>query len=131
MGFTQEQIREQVWQALARSLTRSPREIRATDTLVNDLGMDSLDFLDLMFALEKAFQVKIRDADFDRLLKPTQSDTLPPHLTDEEVRAMEPMIPGIVERAQQAQVARNSVLALLTADSLVAMIALKLRAQGH
>lgn len=130
MEFSQEQIRERVIQALAKSLTRSPDDIHGGDSLVNDLGFDSLDFLDLMFALEKTFKVKIRDAGFDRLLKPTQSEALPPHLTDDEIRAMTPIMPNLAQRSQQGPVARNAIIGLMTADSLVNMVALKLNAQG-
>lgn len=126
MEFNQDQIRAFVIQALARSLTRNPEEIKATDTLINDLGLDSLDFLDLMFALEKHFKVKIRDAAFDRLLKPTQNEALPPHLTEEEIQAMLPIIPDLPRRAQAGVIPRNSVISLMTVDSLVNMVALKL-----
>jgi acyl carrier protein len=129
MEFNQEQIRVHVIQALAKSLTRNPEEIKATDTLINDLGLDSLDFLDLMFALEKYFKVKIRDAAFDRLLKPTQNEALPPHLTEEEIQAMRPLIPGLEKRAEQGVIPRNSVISLMTVDSLVNMVTLKLEAQ--
>ena len=128
MEFSQEQIREHVIEALAKSLTRKPDTIHGGQTLVNDLGLDSLDFLDLMFALEKRFKVKIRDAAFDGLLKPTQQETLPPHLTDEEVLAMSPIIPGLQERSKLGKLPRNSVISLLSVDSLVNMIRIKLEA---
>ena len=129
MDFNQEEIRTFVIQALAKSLTRNPEGIQTTDTLINDLGLDSLDFLDLMFALEKHFKVKIRDAAFDRLLKPTQNEALPPHLTTEEIQAMRPLIPGLEKRAQEGVIPRNSVISLMTVDSLVNMVTIKLEAQ--
>jgi acyl carrier protein len=129
MEYSPEQIRAFVIQALAKSLTRNPEEIKAADTLINDLGLDSLDFLDLMFALEKYFKVKIRDAAFDRLLKPTQNEALPPHLTEEEIQAMRSLIPGLEKRAEQGPIPRNSVISLMTVESLVNMVMLKLEAQ--
>lgn len=129
MDYSQEQIRSHVIQALARSLTRNPEDIKGTDTLINHLGLDSLDFLDLMFALEKMFKVKIRDADFDRLLKPTQNAELSPYLSAEEVQAMSAIIPGLPKKAQEGQIPRNSVISMMTVNSLVNMIALKLEAQ--
>lgn len=129
MEFTQEQIRVHIIEALAKSLTRAPDTIHGDDTLINDLGLDSLDFLDVMFALEKRFKVKIRDAAFDRLLKPTQHEALPPCLTDEEVKAMSPIIPALAQRAQTGRVPRNSIISMLTVDSLVNMVRLKMEAQ--
>lgn len=128
MEFSNEQIGQQVIQSLGRCLARSSDGIKLTDTLINDLGLDSLDFLDLMFALEKTFKVKIRDADFDRLLKPTQNETLPADLLPEEVSAMARFIPALEQRAREGAVPRNSVISMMTVESLVKMVAFKLNA---
>lgn len=125
------QIREGVIQALARCLARNASEIRDEQLLVSDLGLDSLDFLDLMFTLEKTFAVRIRDEDFNRLLKPTQNDALPPHLSEEEVKAMAQFIPGLEQKAQERPIGRNSVLSLMTADSLVRLVAFKIKSSGR
>ena len=131
MEFSREEIREKVVQALAKCLARNADEIKGENTLIHDLGLDSLDFLDLMFALEKAFKVKIRDADFDRLLKPTQNEALPPHLSKEEVSAMSRFIPDLDRRAREGLIPRNSVISMMTTDTLVNMIAFKLNQQGR
>lgn len=130
MDFSENLIREKVMQALAKCLARNLEDLKGGDRLIHDLGLDSLDFLDLMFALEKAFQVKIRDEDFDRLLKPTQNEALPPNLTPEEVTAMARFIPGLDQQALEKPIPRNSVLSMMTADTLVNMIAFKLKARG-
>jgi acyl carrier protein len=131
MDCDSQKIREGVIQALAKCLARNASEIRGEHLLINDLGLDSLDFLDLMFALEKTFAVRIRDEDFNRLLKPTQNDSLPPHLSAEEVKAMAQFIPGLEQKAQSCPIARNSVLSLMTADSLARLVAHKLGSGGR
>jgi acyl carrier protein len=131
MEYDRDEIRAKVIRAPAKCLARNPEEIKGPDTLIHDLGLDSLDFLDLMFALEKAFQVKIRDEDFDRLLKPTQNEALPPHLSAEEVRAMSRFIPDLDQKAREGAVPRNSVLSMMTTETLVNMIAFKLNQQGR
>jgi acyl carrier protein len=130
MEMGRDEIREKVVQALGKCLARNPEEIKDGDALVQDLGLDSLDFLDLMFALEKVFRVKIRDADFDRLLKPTQNETIPPHLSEEEVKSMSRFIPSLTAKAETGPVPRNSVISMMTTDSLVAMVSFKLN-QKH
>ena len=50
MDSNDTQIRDQVIQALARCLARQASDITPGDRLVEDLGLDSLDFIDLMFA---------------------------------------------------------------------------------
>ena len=129
MELSQEQIRAQVIEALARCVARNAAGIKGSDMLIQDLGLDSLDFLDLMFALERTFKVKIRSEDFDRLLKPTQNETTPPYLSDEDVRAMGRFIPGLEEKAREGRIPRNTVISMMTADTLVNMIAAKLGQQ--
>ncbi len=41
------------------ALSVEPDEVTETATLFNDLGAESIDFLDIIFRLEKAFGVKI------------------------------------------------------------------------
>lgn len=130
MAFSPDQIRDVVIQALARCLVRNANEIKGSDTLVQDLGLTSLDFIDLMFTLEKSFKVKIRDDDFDRLLKPTQDEALPPHLSEEEVRNLGRFIPALPRRAEEGPVPRNSIISMMTTDTLVNMIAFKLSSHG-
>jgi acyl carrier protein len=49
----------QVAQAIADALGRSPDEVRLDSRLIDDLNAESIDFLDIVFRLERAFQVKI------------------------------------------------------------------------
>ncbi|MEI6807274.1 MAG: acyl carrier protein [bacterium] len=130
MGLSESQIRDVVIQSLGKCLARNPDEIKGPDTLVQDLGLTSLDFIDLMFALEKSFKVRIRDADFDRLLKPTQDEALPPNLGAEEIENLSRFIPSLNQRVKDGPVPRNSVISMMTTDTLVNMIAFKLAAQG-
>lgn len=126
MEAGRDEIRDKVVQALAKCLAKNPEEIKDGDALVQDLGLDSLDFLDLMFALEKVFKVKIRDADFDRLLKPTQNEAIPPYLSEEEIKSMSRFIPDLATKVEAGPVPRNSVISMMTTDSLVTMVAFKL-----
>jgi acyl carrier protein len=41
-------------------------EIQESDDLVNDLGCDSLDLLELVFAFEQAFEIEIPDQDAEK-----------------------------------------------------------------
>mgnify|MGYP000657529811 CR=1 FL=1 len=53
------EIFEKVRQSLVDALSVEPDEVTETATLFNDLGAESIDFLDIIFRLEKAFGVKI------------------------------------------------------------------------
>jgi acyl carrier protein len=59
MAMTQEEIYPKVQQVLEDALGVDPEEVTPTATLVEDLGMESIDALDIVFRLEKAFSIKI------------------------------------------------------------------------
>jgi acyl carrier protein len=126
MEFSEDQIREGVVQAVARCLARSADGIGMQDALVGDLGMDSLDFIDLMFTLEKTFKVKIRDGDLDRLLKPTRAEAQELYLSAEEVEGLSRFMPDLAAKAKAESIRRNAVISMMTADSLARMVAFKL-----
>ena len=56
---SQEQIFEKVRTALVDALGVDEEEVTPTATMVGDLGAESIDFLDIVFRLEKAFDIKI------------------------------------------------------------------------
>lgn len=56
---TQEEIFEKVQSALVEALGVDEEEVTNEATLVGDLGAESIDFLDIVFRLEKAFDIKI------------------------------------------------------------------------
>jgi len=56
---TQEEIFEKVSATLVDSLNVDPDDIRPDATLQGDLGAESIDFLDIVFRLERGFGIKI------------------------------------------------------------------------
>ena len=52
-------IFKKVQECLAGALGIEPEEIQPTASLVHDLGAESIDFIDILFRLEKAFDLKI------------------------------------------------------------------------
>ncbi len=57
------QIFEKVSETLAGALGIDKGEIRPESSLVRDLGAESIDFIDIIFRLEKAFDIKIPSGD--------------------------------------------------------------------
>ena len=53
------QIFKKVQECLAGALGLSAEEIRPESSLVRDLGAESIDFIDILFRLEKTFDLKI------------------------------------------------------------------------
>jgi acyl carrier protein len=56
---TKEEISQKVQTALVDALGVDEEEVTPEATLVGDLGAESIDFLDIVFRLEKAFEIKI------------------------------------------------------------------------
>jgi acyl carrier protein len=59
MTMTAEQIYPKVQQVLEDALGVDAEEVTPRAALVEDLGMESIDALDIVFRLEKAFSIKI------------------------------------------------------------------------
>lgn len=53
------QILKKVQECLAGALGLSAEEIHSESSLVRDLGAESIDFIDILFRLEKTFDLKI------------------------------------------------------------------------
>lgn len=56
---TKEEVFEKVQSALVEALGVDDDEVTPEATLVSDLGAESIDFLDIVFRLEKGFDIKI------------------------------------------------------------------------
>ena len=56
---TQEEVYEKVQAALVDALGVDDEEVTPDATMVGDLGAESIDFLDIVFKLEKAFDIQI------------------------------------------------------------------------
>ena len=56
---TQEEVIDTVREALVDALGVDDDEVQPAATMVGDLGAESIDFLDIVFRLEKAFSIEI------------------------------------------------------------------------
>ncbi len=59
MAAAREQVFEQVQEVLVDALGVDEEEVIGSATLMGDLGAESIDFLDIVFRLEKAFAIKV------------------------------------------------------------------------
>lgn len=59
MSLSQDEIFAKVQEALVDALGVDEDEATREATLVNDLGAESIDFLDIVFKLEKSFDIQI------------------------------------------------------------------------
>jgi len=59
MAMSRDDIFNQVQEVLVDALAVDEEEVTYESTLMGDLGAESIDFLDIVFRLEKAFGIKI------------------------------------------------------------------------
>jgi len=59
MAMSRDEIFQKVQEVLVDALGVDDDEVSAEATLMGDLGAESIDFLDIVFRLEKAFGVKV------------------------------------------------------------------------
>ncbi|GJL57737.1 MAG: hypothetical protein NPIRA03_05940 [Nitrospirales bacterium] len=61
------QLSQQVYHTLGKYLQRDPKDLHPEDSLRDDLGLDSLQTIELVYEVESAFDLQIPDDDFGRL----------------------------------------------------------------
>ncbi len=59
MAMTRDEIFKKIQEVLVDALGVDEEEVTESATLMGDLGAESIDFLDVVFRLEKAFGIKI------------------------------------------------------------------------
>ncbi len=59
MAMSEQDVLEKVKETLVEALGVDDDEVAPEATLTGDLGAESIDFLDIVFRLEKAFDIKI------------------------------------------------------------------------
>lgn len=60
-------LRDQVFHTLGKYLRMEPTRLRPDDSLRDDLGLDSLQTIELVYEVESAFDLQIPDEDFGRM----------------------------------------------------------------
>jgi len=63
MPMTEQEVFEKVKETLVEALGVDEDEVEMDKTLTGDLGAESIDFLDIVFRLERAFDIKIPPGD--------------------------------------------------------------------
>lgn len=99
MAYTDEQIFAKVREAFVEALGVDEDDVTMEAKVIEDLGAESLDFLDIVFRLERAFDVKIPRGDLERKVQESMGDE--PYEVDgllteralRELRAAMPEVP--------------------------------------
>ncbi len=127
--MTRDELVTTVRALLADRLALKVERVTLRSRLIDDLGADSLDFIDLVFTLEKKFGIKIREEEFDFL---SRLDFSSPEvmrdgfLTVETVEKLRPRLPGLGELADPTRVTPKDLFGLLTVETLCDLVQTRL-----
>jgi acyl carrier protein len=114
-----------VRECLANALALGAGEITSRSRLIDDLGADSLDFLDILFSLERRFSLKLRGLELDSLLRADFSeDKLVEgrYVAREEIERMAQWLPALAEVSDRDQVTPRMLYSCITVESLVILV---------
>ena len=128
MAMSREEIFEQVKEVLIDALGLDDDEVTQEATLMADLGAESIDFLDIVFRLEKAFGIKVPREE----LFPAESLMTNPEyvdngkLTEKGLAEFKAKMPHSDFSAFEADPDVNKLPDLFTVDSIVNFVEMKL-----
>ena len=121
--------REEIFQAVrssvAESLALDPDKIRMDSRLVDQLGADSLDFLDFIFSLEKKFGIKLSREGLEQLLR---ADFLEDDLTDEDylsasaIERLGEWMPELKNAPDAGKITPRELYSYITLESLAILV---------
>src|SRR2546423_446582 len=106
---------------VAESLAIDAAGISRESRLIPDLGADSLDFIDMVFLVEKRFGVKLREGELDFLVK---LDLTSPEvmkdgaLTVATVDRLAEWLPALRQVPDRARVAPREVFGMISVATL-------------
>ena len=110
---------------IADSLAVDESTITPESRLIDDLGADSLDFVDLTFAIEKAFGVRLRESELNFLARLDFSSPAVMqggYLTRDTIASVRPLLPALDRAADPDRVTPGELFSLLTVETLCLMI---------
>ena len=128
--MTREEIESTMRALVADSLALRPDQVKPESRLFDDLGADSLDFIDIVFSIEKAFSIKVRDSELDFL---SRLDFSSPevmrdgYFTRQTVDALSEWLPRLREVPDRDRVTPREVFSHITLETLCLLVSRKVK----
>ena len=128
MAVSRDEILEKVREVLVDALGLDDDEVTEEATLMGDLGAESIDFLDIVFRLEKAFGIKVPREE----LLPAESLLTNPEyvsngkLTDKGLAELKAKMPHTDFSDFETDPDVNKLMDLFTVQSIVNFVEAKL-----
>ncbi len=109
---------------IADCLASDVNDIQLESHLFKTLGIDSLDFLDIVFGIETEFKIKFRKTPFEKFLR---LDTLVDERNQslipvERLTVVKKFLPALVLNPEESSVSVTTLMSSLTTETLVLAI---------
>lgn len=127
--MTRDEIQTRVQEVLAEVLGIDEDEVTPRSTLTGDLGAESIDFLDIVFRLEQAFDIKIEQGElFPESLQQDAAYVQDGVLTESGLAALREKLPHAELDVIEADPRISRVGEIFTVDAMVNFVERKLGA---
>jgi len=129
MPMTEDEVFEKVREQLVDALGVDDEEVELDKTLTGDLGAESIDFLDIVFRLEKAFGIKIPPGDLfpDNVLNNPEY-VADGKLTDSGLTKLKESLPHVNFGDFESDPDVNKLPELFTVEAICTYVASKVNA---
>ena len=130
MTMTHDQIFQEIQEVLVDALGVDDDEVTPQATLMGDLGAESIDFLDILFRMEKSFGIKIpREELFPaESLMSNQELISNGRLTEKGLEELKARMPHTDVSEFEKDPDINKIADLFTVDAVVTFVETKLNA---
>ena len=127
MAMTREEVAEKVQEILVDALGVDDDEVTEEATLMGDLGAESIDFLEIVFNLEKAFDIKVpREELFPAELASNEEYVADGKLTDAGIDKLKTAMPHLDLGDFESDPDVNKMSDLFTVASIINFVQAKL-----
>jgi len=130
--MTESAMQEKLIECVASTIGVKQELITLDSSLINDLGADSLDLLDLVFSLEQAFGIEITRGEIEKRVRMSIPDEEFEHegvLTQRAKDALQLQLPEVDAVKFSGPLRASDIVKLLTVRAFLRIVAEKLEAR--
>jgi len=110
-----------VKRCVAESLAVELGDVKLESRLIDDLGADSLDFVDIIFMIDRELDIRVRESEFNFI---TRLDFSSPEvmkngfLTEAVVSRLETWLPALAELPDKSSITPRQLFSLITVEAI-------------
>lgn len=127
--MNENQVFIKVKKCILSTLDVKDKDISLKSRIIDDLGADSLDLLDLFFRLEQAFAIKLSPREIEKQMREKLKDSAfgkDGFLTEQALKELKRLLPAIPPKNLKKGLHQNDLPGLLTVEVIINMVGRKL-----